>query len=327
LPASILSSLVLVRESASISFYQASASKGTWPGMKNGSREFIDEGKESAVVGTVITGHLDRVPESKLISPKAFTDRRCQIVYSGMFSLRKAGIPICVERVSDLIERQGLGNEFQRLLDKSKTLYWRDTWQDFFDHSLTSNPGTAQLEYFLECLGEMYEAREMAVLAKRMEAGELSHKEVIEALRKLASETRSLPPDGIGQGALLEAPTPPEIIKGILHQGSKMAFGGGSKSFKTWTLLELSVCIATGRDWLGFPTTKGRVLSVNFELPRFAIGKRVREICEAMGVEVPENLVLWNRRGYATNAETILPDDHARGQGGMFHIYCPRPSL
>ena len=59
-------------------------------------------------------------------------------------------------------------------------------------------------------------------------------------------------------------PTPPELIEGILHRGSKLALGGGSKSFKTWTLLELAICISTGWEWLGFPTTAGKVLYVNF---------------------------------------------------------------
>jgi AAA domain len=56
-------------------------------------------------------------------------------------------------------------------------------------------------------------------------------------------------------------PTPPEIIEGILHQGGKMALGGGSKSFKTWNLLHLSICIPTGREWLGLPTTPSSAFS------------------------------------------------------------------
>ena len=120
--------------------------------MNNGSHQFIDEGKESAVVGTISTGFFDRIPESKLIPVKAFTGRRCQIPYGAAFSLRKAGIPVCLERVSDLIERQGLGDELQRLLDSSNTFPWRDTWQDFFDQSFALCPSTTSVEYSLEVL-------------------------------------------------------------------------------------------------------------------------------------------------------------------------------
>ena len=108
--------------------------------MNNGSHQFIDEGKESAVVGTIATGLFDRIAESKLIPAKAFTGRRCQIPYGAAFSLRKAGIPVCVERVSDLIERQRLGDEFQRLLDPSNTSSWRHNWPNSFDQSLAYCP-------------------------------------------------------------------------------------------------------------------------------------------------------------------------------------------
>jgi hypothetical protein len=86
-----------------------------------------------------------------------------------------------------------------------------------------------------------------------------------------------------------------------------MTFGGGSKSFKTWMLLELSICVACGTRWLGFDTTKGSVLYLNFELPAFAIANRLQEITTAMRITIPENLCLWNLRGYGTDAATILP--------------------
>ena len=46
---------------------------------------------------------------------------------------------------------------------------------------------------------------------------------------------------------------------------------------------------------------------LNFELPEFSMEQRIREICEAMGVKVPNNLSLWNLRGYAADATAILP--------------------
>jgi RecA-family ATPase len=48
-------------------------------------------------------------------------------------------------------------------------------------------------------------------------------------------------------------------------------------------------------------------LYCNFELPEFAIEQRVHEICKAMGIDVPKNLTLWNLRGHAADAATILP--------------------
>ena len=48
--------------------------------------------------------------------------------------------------------------------------------------------------------------------------------------------------------------TPRELVYGVLHQGSKMVLGGGSKTFKTWTLLDLAVAGACGEPWLSFKT-------------------------------------------------------------------------
>ena len=39
----------------------------------------------------------------------------------------------------------------------------------------------------------------------------------------------------------MDVETPPELISGILHQGCKMVLSGGSKSHKTWTLLDTQV--------------------------------------------------------------------------------------
>jgi hypothetical protein len=52
-------------------------------------------------------------------------------------------------------------------------------------------------------------------------------------------------PDPIDALELVEAelPLPRELVCGVLHQGSKMVIGGGSKTFKTWTLIDLSLTL------------------------------------------------------------------------------------
>ncbi|MGC3992057.1 MAG: AAA family ATPase [Chthoniobacteraceae bacterium] len=74
---------------------------------------------------------------------------------------------------------------------------------------------------------------------------------------------------------------PPEIIHGILHQGSKMVIGGGSKSFKTWTLVDLGLSVAAGTFWWGFETTQSKVLYVNFEIQDAFFADRLSSIIEA----------------------------------------------
>jgi hypothetical protein len=101
---------------------------------------------------------------------------------------------------------------------------------------------------------------------------------------------------------------PPELIRGILHQGSKLAFGGGSKSFKTWTFADLALSVAHGKPWLSFETTQGRVLYVNFELQAWSWQSRLNAVAAARGITIePGRLSLWNLRGHAANFNLLLP--------------------
>jgi len=101
---------------------------------------------------------------------------------------------------------------------------------------------------------------------------------------------------------------PPELIKGILHQGSKLAIGGGSKSFKTWTLLDLALSVAHGRNWLAHETTQGSVIYLNFEIQPWSWQRRISAVAAAKGITPePGRLSLWNLRGKAANYNLLLP--------------------
>ncbi len=99
-------------------------------------------------------------------------------------------------------------------------------------------------------------------------------------------------------------PKPPELIKGILHKGSKLILSGASKSRKTWALAHLAICVATGQPWWGFDTTPGKVLYANFEIAPEFFQDRVLSIKEHMmleGNKLRGQLKLWNLRGHAAD--------------------------
>lgn len=101
--------------------------------------------------------------------------------------------------------------------------------------------------------------------------------------------------------------TPPDIILGILHRGSKMVLGGASKSFKTWQLVDLAVSVATGADWLGKQTHKGRVLYTNLELGTPFFQKRIQDVARARRIKIDANqLMVWNLRGHAADLSDLL---------------------
>jgi AAA domain len=100
---------------------------------------------------------------------------------------------------------------------------------------------------------------------------------------------------------------PEELICGILHRGGKMVLGGGSKSFKTWCLADLAVCVASGKAWWGRATKQGKVIYLNLEVQAEFFETRIKEICRAKLMAVPDDLGVWNLRGHCTDHTELLP--------------------
>jgi len=102
-------------------------------------------------------------------------------------------------------------------------------------------------------------------------------------------------------------PKPPEIVDGLLHQGSKMVVGGASKSNKTWVLLDLTISVATGAPWWGFSTKRGHALYVNLELGEAFFAERIKLVAAAKNVDPSGTLDVWNLRGHAADFDELLP--------------------
>ena len=100
---------------------------------------------------------------------------------------------------------------------------------------------------------------------------------------------------------------PPDVIEGILHRGAKMVLGGATKSYKTWTLIDLAVSVATGAEWFsGYPTTRGRVLYINLELQKGWFTKRIRTVCDERQLTLESGyLKVWNLRGHAADLSDL----------------------
>jgi hypothetical protein len=126
----------------------------------------------------------------------------------------------------------------------------------------------------------------------------------------------ALPPIVDAVDFVREPITPPdELVHGIAHQGGKVVFGGGSKTFKTWNLLDLAISVSTGSPWLGFPTVKRRAMLVNFEIQPAFFQKRIEAVTKAKGATLAAGqLDVWNLRGYAASYETLIPKIIAQAQ-------------
>ena len=64
---------------------------------------------------------------------------------------------------------------------------------------------------------------------------------------------------------------PEVLIDGILHRGGKLLLGGGSKSYKSWSLIDLALSIYTGTEFWGQKCNKAKVLFINFEIQEWMV--------------------------------------------------------
>jgi hypothetical protein len=101
----------------------------------------------------------------------------------------------------------------------------------------------------------------------------------------------------------------PEVVTGLFRQGEKVYLGGGSKTSKTWFLMHMAACIATGRPFLGRNTQKGRVIYANLELKWGTFANRWRHLLA--GAKIPQeecdpNLAIWNFRAAGMTVELLL---------------------
>lgn len=104
-------------------------------------------------------------------------------------------------------------------------------------------------------------------------------------------------------------PLPEELICGVLRKGHKMIISGSSKAGKSFLLMELAICLASGKPWLGFNVKKTKVLYVNLEIDGASCLHRFKDIIDSFGIDekCAENITIWNLRGRALGISKLVP--------------------
>jgi hypothetical protein len=166
-------------------------------------------------------------------------------------------------------------------------------------------------DYSLGLLRDAACPRRVTEVCEQWRKGTVTIDELMVRLTEITEPRRGEFPAIIDVSELIarETELPPDIVEGLFHRGGKLAFGGGSKSFKTFTLINLAASVATGADFLGRRTTKGRVLYINLEIPSSYFAHRTATICKARATKVEflkGNLDVWNLRGYAADFSRLL---------------------
>ena len=152
----------------------------------------------------------------------------------------------------------------------------------------------------------------------------------IKTMREDIADTPALPDIVAGNNFLADTTVeePPQLIHGVLHQGSKLIIGGGSKGRKTWSFMDLALCVSEGIPWWGWPCTQGRVLYLNFELQPFAMQKRMRMIIDHYNHQTEHQVTgqhfdVWNLRGHAAAIELLRPKIQERLASYSLIIFDP----
>jgi hypothetical protein len=91
----------------------------------------------------------------------------------------------------------------------------------------------------------------------------------------------------------------PSLVTGAIKVGSVAMFVGGSKSYKTWHLARLGLCISQGIPWFGFTTRKSKVLMVNPELIANEFQIRIGKLADTISIskdKIDGNFCSWSLR-------------------------------
>jgi hypothetical protein len=108
------------------------------------------------------------------------------------------------------------------------------------------------------------------------------------------------------------------IIDGLLRRTELGNLIAAPKMRKSFAVLDLALCVALGRPWLGHVTTPGRVLLVDLELHRETLTRRLRDSILAHGVTsdtLGDRLAIETFRGKMLDASTLGPYFRAIGPG------------
>jgi hypothetical protein len=90
---------------------------------------------------------------------------------------------------------------------------------------------------------------------------------------------------------------PDPIIENLLSITEKLELVGGSKMFKTWSLIDMALSVANGVPWWGRQTFKTHVVYLNMELNQPFFEQRLFEVADAKQVVVPAEFHAIHLRG------------------------------
>ena len=99
----------------------------------------------------------------------------------------------------------------------------------------------------------------------------------------------------------------PPIIDGLIREGEVLNMIAAPKFGKSWLALSMAFSVATGREWMGFPTIQGEVLIIDNELHKETLASRLRRVADAYGCfdEAKDRIQVLSLRGRLKDLHAI----------------------
>ena len=272
---------------------------------------------EKGLLGSIMLSPQESIEACHAISEAHFYFPAHRTIYTALLDVWDSGKPIdLITFTAELRDR--------KVLDQVGGAAYVTELSTFV-------PTAANIQYYIDIVHEKHLGREMMLLGRAMASGDIAEPKHalarLEAITERNGSRDGLPSiEDVSKLISSESVLPPDVIYGLLHKGGKMAAGGGSKTFKTWQLIDIATAVATGTEYLGFATAKGRVLYINLEIQTGFFAGRCRKVAEAKSVSIPNgSFHVWNLRGYAANLADLLPEMIRRAGADQYALIIVDP--
>jgi hypothetical protein len=285
----------------------------------NGSLPANYENEKALLCSVLMRPELAAEPA---LNPSLFYLPANRIIFDALRELEENGSEIQHASLDNFLILRNFLVSINALEDAGGVEYLNDIYN--------AVPTPANWHYYAEILQTGYGKREGIVACEKMlnllrdPGTNLAPSQILAEIGTIRARLETILPrlqSGLETTSNLakeQIPMPNEIIEGVLHQGSKLAIGGSSKSYKTWALIDLAMSVAYGIPWLGFPTRPGKVIYINLEIQRPFFRWRMLKVCEKRKVAAPDNVMLWHLRGANLSIAAIASKLHRMIRPGEF---------
>jgi hypothetical protein len=253
---------------------------------------FSDHSKEEAVIGYLCEHGFDGIPAKSIVYPDAFTREDLQIYYGAAHTLHRKGRGVSSALIQEHINTQP--HLYTRLAQIAREAGLPDWMTGFAGIDTTIMFNRSAAIDFLNTIQELYEHRKLQNIGDAIKAGNFTPEQVIEAVHTIKSASRLKDDDKLSIRTFKE-------ILNMEFDDSDVYFGdriiaasqpvtilGPGGIGKSRLLLQLAICMITGRDFLDMPTrgqglkwlifqTENSTRRIKHDLTRMATAMRLTE--------------------------------------------------